>query len=67
MVSNSLKKLIIKGISLFSLVRGLNLFVLVLAQFVSAFFLFAPQDNGISILFDFNFWMIVMATALNEA
>jgi 4-hydroxybenzoate polyprenyltransferase len=66
-VSNSLKKLIIKGISLFSLVRGVNLFVLVLAQFVSAFFLFAPQYNGISILFDFNFWMIVVATSLSVA
>lgn len=67
MVSNSLKNLIIKGIGLFSLVRGLNLFVLVLAQFVSAFFLFAPEHNGISILLDFNFWMIVVATSLSVA
>lgn len=66
-MSGSLKNWIIKGVSLFSLVRGLNLLVLVLAQFVSAIFIFAPQKNGFSIVLDFNFWMVVMATALSVA
>jgi len=66
-VSSPLKNLVVKAISLFSLVRGLNLLVLVLAQFVSAIFIFAPEYNGFSILLDFNFWMIVTATALSVA
>lgn len=62
-----LKNLAIKGVILFSLVRGLNLLVLVLAQFVSAIFIFAPQYDGISIILDFKFWMIVVATVLSVA
>lgn len=64
-VVNSKRKapFIVKFLSLFSVVRGYNIFVVVLAQFLSTIFVFAPQKPLSTVLKDHNLWLLVLATA----
>ena len=52
-----------KFISLFSVVRGYNIFVMLLAQVLSAIFVFAPNKPLSSILLDYKLWALLIATA----
>jgi len=52
-----------KFISLFSVVRGYNILVMLLAQVLSAIFVFAPNKPLSSILFDYKLWALLIATA----
>ena len=54
-------------ISLLSLVRGQNLAVLVVAQLLSASFIFSSQTSTNETLLDINLWLIVLATVLSVA
>lgn len=56
-----------KIISLFSVVRGYNIFIIVLAQYLSAIFILAPEKNTLAILLDFNLFIIVLASSLTIA
>jgi 4-hydroxybenzoate polyprenyltransferase len=56
-----------KFISLFSVVRGYNIPVIVLAQYLSAIFILAPEKRALSILLDFNLFIIVFASSLTIA
>lgn len=56
-----------KVISLFSVVRGYNILVIVLAQYLSALFILAPEKRALHILFDPNLFMIVLASSLTIA
>ncbi len=56
-----------KIISLFSVVRGYNILIIVLAQYLSAIFILAPEKHTLAILLDFNLFIIVLASSLTIA
>ena len=56
-----------KIISLFSVVRGYNIPVIVLAQYLSAIFILAPEKRALWVLIDFNLFLIVLASSLTIA
>jgi len=56
-----------KVVSLFSLVRGYNIWLIALAQYLSAVFILAPGRNALSILLDKYMFVIVLATILSIA
>lgn len=61
---NSKRKapLYIKLLSLFSVVRGYNILLMVLAQYLAAIFIFAAEKPVKSVLFDLDLYFIVLAT-----
>ena len=56
------KKLIFNFFSLFSVIRGYNILVLVLAQYLAAIFVFSPKEKLRSIIFDVDLLYIVLAS-----
>jgi len=56
-----------KFISLFSVVRGYNIPIIVLAQYLSAIFILAPEKRALSVLLDFDLFIIVFACSLTIA
>jgi len=56
-----------KFISLFSVVRGHNIPIIVIAQYLSAIFILAPEKRALSVLLDFNLFIIVFASSLTIA
>jgi 4-hydroxybenzoate polyprenyltransferase len=64
MISDTNKLALKKLISLFSVVRGYNIFIIVLAQYLSALFILAPEKSGFSILLDFKLFIIILASSL---
>ncbi len=67
MLSRKSKIIALKLISLFSVVRGYNILIIVLAQYLSAIFILAPEKRALSILFDFDLFIIVFASSLTIA
>lgn len=56
-----------KIVSLFSVIRGYNIPVIVVAQYLSAIFILAPDKSALSILLDFKLFIVVFASALTIA
>jgi 4-hydroxybenzoate polyprenyltransferase len=56
-----------KFISLFSVVRGYNIPIIIIAQYLSAIFILAPEKRGLAILLDFDLFIIVFASSLTIA
>lgn len=54
--------LYIKILSLFSVVRGYNIMLIVIAQYLAAIFIFSPEKSLKQVLFDPNLYFIVLAT-----
>ena len=67
MLSRKSKLLILKIVSLFSVVRGYNIPIIILAQYLSAIFILAPEKRALSILLDFNLFILVFASSLTIA
>ena len=67
MLSRKQKLLIMKTLSLFSVVRGYNIPVIILAQYLSAIFILAPEKRALTILLDFNLFLLVFASSLTIA
>jgi len=67
MLSRKNKLLIMKIVSLFSVVRGYNIPIIVLAQYLSAIFILAPEKRGMHVILDSNLFLIVLASALTIA
>ena len=61
------KLLIMKIASLFSVVRGYNIPIIILAQYLSAVFILAPEKRALDILLDFNLFILVFASSLTIA
>ena len=57
----------LKLLSLFSLVRGYNIIVLVLAQYLTARYILAPQRSWWSLILDYDFFSIIIASALTTS
>jgi 4-hydroxybenzoate polyprenyltransferase len=67
MLSRQNKLFLLKMISLFSVVRGYNIPIIALAQYLSAIFILAPERRALSILLDFQLFIIVLASSLTIA
>ncbi|WP_286968379.1 geranylgeranylglycerol-phosphate geranylgeranyltransferase [Flavobacterium sp. UBA4854] len=67
MLSRQQKLLMMKIVSLFSVVRGYNIPIIVLAQYLSAIFILAPEIRALDILLDFYLFLIVFASAITIA
>ncbi|MEO8254089.1 MAG: geranylgeranylglycerol-phosphate geranylgeranyltransferase [Flavobacterium sp.] len=67
MLSRKSKLLALKIISLFSVVRGYNIPIIILAQYLSAIFILAPEIRAMDILLDFNLFLIVFASSISIA
>jgi len=52
----------IKVLSLFSVVRGYNIALIVIAQYLAAIFIFSPEKSLRNVLLDPNLYFIVLAT-----
>ena len=61
------RPLLLKLLSLFSLVRGYNIGILVLAQYLTAHYILVPQGQWEDLILDFKFATLVSATALTTA
>lgn len=59
--------ILMKIVSLFSVVRGYNIPVIVLAQYLSAIFILAPEKRALEVIFDLNLFYIVLASSLTIA
>lgn len=62
MLSFKVKKNIFKLLSLVSVIRGYNILVLVLAQYLAAIFVFSPKKSLRNIVFDIDLLYIVLAS-----
>jgi len=68
MLSRKNKLRLMKILSLFSVVRGYNIPVIVLAQYLSAIFILSPKNTGaMQILLDANVFILVLASSLSIA
>ncbi|OXA92835.1 geranylgeranylglycerol-phosphate geranylgeranyltransferase [Flavobacterium hercynium] len=67
MLSRQHKLLVMKIVSLFSVVRGYNIPIIILAQYLSAIFILAPDKRALDILLDFKLFLIVFASAITIA
>jgi 4-hydroxybenzoate polyprenyltransferase len=67
MFSREQKHFILKFFSLFSIVRGYNILVIIVAQYLTSVYILAPELPLQKVLFDLNLFMIVIASALSIA
>ncbi len=67
MFSRKHKLLALKIVSLFSVIRGYNIPIIILAQYLSAIFILAPEIRALDVLLDFNLFLIVFASSLSIA
>lgn len=67
MLSRKNKLLVLKIVSLFSVVRGYNIPIIALAQYLSAIFILAPEKRALAVLLDFNLFILVVASSLTIA
>ncbi len=56
-----------KILSLFSVVRGYNILIIVLAQYLSAIFILDKESRALDVLLDVNLFLIVLASSLTIA
>ncbi len=63
MLSRKQKHLLIKFFSLFSIVRGYNILVIVIAQYLTSIYILAPDLPVRKVVFDLNLLMLVLASA----
>ena len=63
MFSRKQKYFFFKLFSLFSVVRGYNILIIIIAQYLTSIYILAPQLSIKEILFDTNLFMIVVASA----
>jgi len=64
MLSRKNKLLILKGLSLFSIIRGYNVLMITLAQYLASIYILAPDLPLREVVFDPNLFVLVLASAL---
>ncbi|NHN26697.1 UbiA family prenyltransferase [Flavobacterium jejuense] len=67
MLSRKSKLLLTKIFSFFSVVRGYNIWVIALAQYLASIFILAPERRALDILLDWQLFLIVIASSLTIA
>lgn len=63
MLSRKQKLVFLKFFSMFSVVRGYNILVVVIAQYLASIYIFAPDVPLKQVLFDVNLLMLVLASS----
>lgn len=63
MATLSKKRLLLKILSFISVIRGYNILVLVIAQYLTSIFILAPDLPMRKVLFDLNLFFMILATA----
>jgi 4-hydroxybenzoate polyprenyltransferase len=61
------KMLLLKVLSLFSVVRGYNIPVVVLAQYLSSIFILAPEKRALTVVLDWRLFLLVFISTLTIA
>lgn len=64
MLSRKNKLLLLKFLSLFSVVRGYNILMIILAQYLASIYILAPHLPLRKVVFDGNLFVIVLSSAL---
>jgi 4-hydroxybenzoate polyprenyltransferase len=67
MLSRRQKHILLKFFSLFSVVRGYNILIVVIAQYLASVYIFAHDKPVKLVLFDINLLMLVMASSATIA
>ena len=67
MASRKSKLVLIKIFSLFSVIRGYNIPVIALAQYLSAIFILNREHRALDVILDVNLFLIVLASSLTIA
>jgi len=67
MLSRKTKLLLLKIVSMFSVIRGYNILIIILAQYLSAVFIMAPEKRALEVILDFNLFIIVIVSSLSIA
>jgi 4-hydroxybenzoate polyprenyltransferase len=63
----NLDSIVFKIISLFSVVRGYNVFVLIIAQYLASIFIFAPHLTVLEVILNPKLFLLVLASAITIA
>jgi len=58
------KKFLLKLLSLFSTVRGYNILIIVIAQYLTSIYILAPEKSLLDVVLDPNLFVIVIASSL---
>ncbi|MGB5652313.1 MAG: ubiquinone biosynthesis protein UbiA, partial [Robiginitalea sp.] len=64
MFSRKTRLLLLKALSLISIVRGYNILVIALAQYLAAIFIMAPDLPWGDVILDLNLFVLVFSSAL---
>ncbi len=67
MLSRRQKHILLKFFSLFSVVRGYNILIIVIAQYLTSIYILAHNKTLKQVIFDLNLFMIVLASAATIA
>jgi 4-hydroxybenzoate polyprenyltransferase len=67
MLTRKSKLLLIKIFSLFSVVRGYNIPVVFLAQYLSSIFILSPEKRALDVILDWRLFLLVFASTLTIA
>jgi len=67
MASRKTRLILMKVLSLFSVIRGYNIPVIALAQYLSAIFILAPEERALDVILDLHLFLIVLASSLTIA
>lgn len=67
MLSRRQKHILLKFFSMFSVVRGYNILVVVIGQYLTSIYILAPEKPLKDVLFDINLLMLVLASAATIA
>ncbi len=67
MLTRKTKLLLMKIFSLFSVVRGYNIPIIVLAQYLSSIFILAPERRALDVILDWRLFILVFVSTLTIA
>ena len=62
MLTRKSKHILMKIISMFSVVRGYNIPVIIVAQYLSAIFILAPEKRALDVLLDWRLFLLVLSS-----
>ncbi len=64
MISRKTKYFLLKIISMVSVVRGYNVAIIAIAQYLASIFIMAPKKRAILVLLDYDLFLLVLASSL---
>ena len=67
MLSRKTNYFLLKIVSMISVVRGYNVFIIALAQYLSAVFILAPEKRALNVILDVDLFILVLASSLTIA